>query len=225
MALRSGAAAIACVAREKATPFLCSKSPRFHHFPSHSLQRFTSHPNHQTGFKNQIRAIQEATANPLNPKKEYEQKKEQSSPEENWKIKMLYDGDCPLCMREVNMLQERNKQYGTIKFVDISSDEYSPEENQGLDYKTVMGRIHAILSDGTVVTDVEAFRRLYEQVGLGWVYAVTKYEPIATIADAVYGFWAKYRLQVTGRPPLEEVLEARRKKKVEVCGDNKACKM
>lgn len=35
------------------------------------------------------------------------------------------------------MLRERNKQYGTIKFVDISSDDYSPEENQGLDYKTV----------------------------------------------------------------------------------------
>ncbi|KAH7550420.1 hypothetical protein JRO89_XS13G0189000 [Xanthoceras sorbifolium] len=225
MALR-GAAAIACIARERATPFPSSKSPyfhlKFHNFPSHPLQRFTSHPNHQTGFKNQIRAIQEATANRLTPKKEYDQKEQLPG---NWKIKMLYDGDCPLCMREVNMLQERNKQYDTIKFVDISSDEYSPEENQGLDYKTVMGRIHAILSDGTVVTDVEAFRRLYEQVGLGWVYAVTKYEPIATLADAVYGVWAKYRLQITGRPPLEQVLEARKKKKVEVCGDNNACKM
>ncbi|MCE7766704.1 DUF393 domain-containing protein, partial [Pseudomonas putida] len=86
------------------------------------------------------------------------------------------------------------KGYGTIKFVDISSNEYSPEENEGLDYKTVMGTIHAILSDGTVVTNVEAFRRLYEAVGLGWVYAITKYEPIATIADTVYGVWAKYRL-------------------------------
>ncbi|XP_047959759.1 uncharacterized protein At5g50100, chloroplastic-like isoform X2 [Salvia hispanica] len=133
---------------------------------------------------------------------------------ENWKVKMLYDGECPLCMREVNMLRERNEGYRTIKFVDISSDEYSPEDNQGLDYETVMGRIHAIQSDGAVVKDVEAFRKLYEAVGLGWVYAITKYEPIASIADAVYGVWAKYRLQVTGRPPLEEVLEARRKKRV-----------
>lgn len=38
---------------------------------------------------------------------------------------------------QVDMLRERNKLYGTIKFVDISSDDYSPEENQGLDYKTV----------------------------------------------------------------------------------------
>lgn len=35
------------------------------------------------------------------------------------------------------MLRERNKRYGTIKFVDISSDAYSQEENQGLDYETV----------------------------------------------------------------------------------------
>lgn len=144
-------------------------------------------------------------------------------PSQNWEVKMLYDGDCPLCMREVNMLKERNKTYGTIKFVDISSEEYCPEQNRGLDYKTAMGRIHAILSDGTVVTDVEAFRRLYEAVGLGWVYAITKYEPIASIANAVYGVWAKYRLQITGRPPLEEVLEARKNKK-EVCNDSKTCK-
>ncbi|CAL1406461.1 unnamed protein product [Linum trigynum] len=143
---------------------------------------------------------------------------------ENWKIKMLYDGDCPLCMREVDMLRERNKSYGTIKFVDISSDDYSAEDNQGLDYETAMGRIHAIMADGTVVTDVEAFRRLYEQVGLGWVYAITKFEPIGKLADAVYAFWAKYRLQVTGRPPLEQVLEAR-KKKGEVCKTSDACKL
>ncbi|ESW10109.1 hypothetical protein PHAVU_009G181400 [Phaseolus vulgaris] len=165
-----------------------------------------------------IRAISEATVEP-----EISKKQKNDSPKD-WKIKMLYDGDCPLCMREVNMLRERNKSYGTIKFVDIGSDDYSPDENQNLDYGTAMGRIHAILSDGTVVTDVEAFRRLYEHVGLGWVYAITKYEPIAKIADSVYGVWAKYRLQVTGRPPIEEILEAR-KKKGEVCKDSNACKM
>lgn len=84
---------------------------------------------------------------------------------------------------------------------------------------------------------LQAFRRLYEQVGLGWVYAITKYEPVSLptillkdteffalqlycrkdglvhyvingvkqysqigkIADSVYSFWAKYRLQVTGK--------------------------
>ncbi|KMZ62760.1 Uncharacterized protein, mitochondrial [Zostera marina] len=139
----------------------------------------------------------------------------------NWKIKMLYDGECPLCMREVNMLRERNKIYNSIKFVDISSQEYSPKDNQGLDYETVMGRIHAILSDGTTVKDVEAFRKLYEEVGLGWMYSITKYEPIATIASLVYGIWAKYRLQITGRPSMEKIMELRKKNSVKLCRDEK----
>ncbi|XP_022737652.1 uncharacterized protein At5g50100, mitochondrial [Durio zibethinus] len=227
MALRGAAVAGACVVRQRTTPISPLIFSKFQSttpsFPFTSSSRFTSYPNCKTGFKYQIRAIQEATADTTtSPKGKGDD--EQQSPQ-NWKIKMLYDGDCPLCMREVDMLRERNKQYGTIKFIDISSDDYSAEENQGLDYKTVMGRIHAILSDGTVVTDVEAFRKLYEQVGLGWVYAITKYEPIATIADSIYGVWAKYRLQITGRPPLEEILETRRKNKADVCNDNTTCKM
>ncbi|CAD6259146.1 unnamed protein product [Miscanthus lutarioriparius] len=86
-----------------------------------------------------------------------------------------------------------------------------------------MGRIHASLSDGTVVTDVEAFRKLYEEVGLGWVYVVTMYEPVATMANAVYGVWAKYRMQITGRPPLEEIMASR--KAAGECKDDKVCKM
>jgi hypothetical protein len=35
------------------------------------------------------------------------------------------------------MLRERNKSYRAIKFVNISSKDYLPEENQGLDYETV----------------------------------------------------------------------------------------
>ncbi|KAA8542636.1 hypothetical protein F0562_023865 [Nyssa sinensis] len=218
MALR-GAASIGRQANSYLFSIPAYLRTRYHVSSPHPLYRTITYPHTQKRFNYSIRIIHGATAEPAAPKKEDEEKSSQ-----NWKIKMLYDGDCPLCMREVNMLRERDERYGAIKFVDISSDEYSPDENQGLDYQTVMGRIHAIQSDGTVVTDVEAFRKLYEAVGLGWVYAITKYEPIATIADALYGVWAKYRLQITGRPPLEEVLEAR-KKKGEICNDSKACKM
>lgn len=218
MALRAAAAAVAV--NSSLLPGIPVFLKTRHHV---SLSNHTpiSSPQFQTGNKYSIRAIQGATIDPVAPMKG-EGDEEKSS--QNWKVKMLYDGDCPLCMREVNMLKERDRRYEAVKFVDISSDEYSPEDNQGLDYETAMGRIHAILSDGTIVKDVEAFRKLYEAVGLGWVYAITKYEPVATIADSVYGVWAKYRLQITGRPPLEEVLEAR-KKKGETCNDSKACKM
>jgi hypothetical protein len=52
---------------------------------------------HAEGLRYPVRAISEATADSVTPKKEED---EEQSPQ-NWKIKMLYDGDCPLCMREV----------------------------------------------------------------------------------------------------------------------------
>lgn len=52
-----------------------------------------------TGFRFSIRAIQETTTDPITPMKGDNIGQSQSSP--NWKVKMLYDGDCPLCMREV----------------------------------------------------------------------------------------------------------------------------
>jgi len=33
-----------------------------------------------------------------------------------------------------------------------------------------MGEIHAVLPDGQVIKNIDVFKRLYEAVGLGWVY-------------------------------------------------------
>lgn len=57
------------------------------------------------------------------------------------------------------------------------------------------------------LADVAVFRRLYEEVGLGWVYAVTRYPAVERAANAVYDVWAKYRLPLTGRPDLSVVLQ------------------
>ncbi|CAH8362178.1 unnamed protein product [Eruca vesicaria subsp. sativa] len=217
MATRGTAAAAFVIWKHQSNPSLQSLS-------SHHFYPISKPPIIPKGFKYQSRGIIQG-ASVDSPVTKLKNKDESKPKPENWKIKMLYDGDCPLCMREVNMLKERDEEHGKIKFVDISSNDYSPQENQGLDYKTVMGQIHAIQSDGNVITGVEAFRRLYEEVGLGWVYTITKFEPIGKVADAVYDFWAKYRLKVTGRPPIEAILEARKKNKVETCGDSKACKM
>ena len=61
-----------------------------------------------------------------------------------------------------------------------------------------------------VVKDVEVFRRAYELVGLGWVYAITRIPSVLKAANAVYDVWARYRLPLTGRPDLEAVLAEKR---------------
>eukprot|EP01025_Chloroclados_australasicus_P038102 TRINITY_DN39038_c0_g1_i1.p1 TRINITY_DN39038_c0_g1~~TRINITY_DN39038_c0_g1_i1.p1 ORF type:complete len:214 (-),score=15.01 TRINITY_DN39038_c0_g1_i1:350-904(-) len=127
-----------------------------------------------------------------------------------WDVRMLYDGECPLCVHEVNFLKRRDQGKNKIDFVDISLTDYSPEQNQGVTYEQGMGRMHGILADGKVVRDIEVFRHVYKAVGLGWLFAATENKYIEYFANQVYGFWAKYRMQITGRPGLEVVFEKRR---------------
>ena len=131
----------------------------------------------------------------------------------NWKIKLLYDGECPLCMREVNFLQKRDAGRGLVAFVDIAADDYTAEANGGVDFETAMGRIHAVLPDGTLVQKVEVFRRVYEVLGMGWIYFITKLPIIGWLADALYDFWADRRLALTGRPSLATVLAERQQQR------------
>ncbi len=138
-----------------------------------------------------------------------------------WKIKLLYDGECPLCVREVNFLQKRDAGRGLVAFVDIADDDYTPEEHGGVDFETAMGRIHAVLPDGTLIQNVEVFRRIYEILGMGWIYAITKLPILGAIADFIYGIWADWRLSLTGRPNLATII-AQRQQKVE-CNTEGRC--
>jgi predicted DCC family thiol-disulfide oxidoreductase YuxK len=133
---------------------------------------------------------------------------------ESWQIKLLYDSECPLCMREVNFLQRRDAGRGLVAFVDIADSRYAPEANGGIDYETAMGRIHAVLPDGTVIKNVQVFRRVYEILGMGWIYAATKLPIIGVIVDKLYEIWADWRLALTGRPNLATIV-ANRQQRIE----------
>ena len=74
----------------------------------------------------------------------------------SWEIKLLYDGDCPLCSREVRGLERMDKGRGRIAFEDIAGPEFTPGR-YGLDVDQVMARIHGVLPDGSIVEGVEVF--------------------------------------------------------------------
>lgn len=128
---------------------------------------------------------------------------------QTWKIKLLYDGLCPLCVREVNFLKSKDGDRNLIKFVDIAADDYAPADHGGIDFETAMGRIHAILPDGAIVQNVEVFRQTYDILGLGWIYAITKIPLFGRLADLLYGVWADYRLLLTGRGNLKTIVAKR----------------
>ena len=110
-------------------------------------------------------------------------------------------------------MQKTDNDRGLVNLVNIAEDNYDPDEHCGIDYKSAMGRIHAILPDGTIITDIEAFRYVYEVLGMGWVYAITKLPIVGKIANWLYSIWAKLRLPLTGRPSLETIIAERNDKK------------
>ena len=118
-----------------------------------------------------------------------------------WDVRVFYDGDCPLCMREIAMLQRRDKRR-RIDFQDISAADFDPEAT-GKTFAELMERIHGQLPDGTWIEGVEVFRQLYSAIGLGAVAEMTKIPGIRQTLDWGYRRFAKNRLRLTGRCDVE----------------------
>ena len=115
----------------------------------------------------------------------------------NFDIEVFFDGACPLCMREIRMLQRRD-QKRRIRFVDIAADGFDAT-SVGLTWEVLMARIHGRLPDGTLVEGVEVFRCLYAAVGFRRLVALTRLPGVKQLLNVAYHAFAKNRLRLTGR--------------------------
>jgi predicted DCC family thiol-disulfide oxidoreductase YuxK len=112
-------------------------------------------------------------------------------------VEVFFDGDCPLCIREVNLLRRLDR-HGRVQFTDIAGPEFvaavTPEEHADF-----MARIRGRLPDGTMIEGVEVFRRLYAAVGFGALVAMTRVPGLSQLLDLGYRVFARNRLRLTGR--------------------------
>lgn len=112
-------------------------------------------------------------------------------------VQVFFDGACPLCAREIAMLRALDRR-GRVRFTDIAGAGFDPLP-LGRSMGELMAEIQARLPDGTWVSGVEVFRRLYSAVGLSWAVAPTRLPGISQALDAGYRLFAKNRLRLTGR--------------------------
>jgi predicted DCC family thiol-disulfide oxidoreductase YuxK len=108
-------------------------------------------------------------------------------------LALLYDGGCPLCLREVRFLRARDQRLHAasprLTFVDIDAPDYDPGAHAGISYREAMGRIHAITADG--------------------LYAPTAWPLLGPLVEQAYALWAGWRLRLTGRPSLDQLCQQR----------------
>ena len=120
------------------------------------------------------------------------------------KLIFLFDGGCPLCVRETNFLKSKDE-LNKIDFVDINNVDYNPILFRDISYADAMSNLHGILENGNIIKGLDVLAYSYELIGLGWVYYPLKIEFLAPVLRLFYKYWAKYRLKITGRSNIEKL--------------------
>jgi predicted DCC family thiol-disulfide oxidoreductase YuxK len=110
---------------------------------------------------------------------------------------VFYDGECPLCIREIRMLMRKDKAE-RIEFTDIAAPDFDAGAF-GTTYDQLMTRIQGRLADGTWIEGVEVFRQLYAAIGWRRVVAVSRIPGISHLLALGYRLFAANRLRLTGR--------------------------
>lgn len=110
-------------------------------------------------------------------------------------LRILYDGDCPICRRKAHFLQKRDRK-GALRFSNIREPGFQPLET-GVSMAELEKQIHAVLPDGRVISRMEVIRAAYREIGLGWLAAPTGWPVLRPLFDALYGFVAKHRLSIS----------------------------
>ena len=120
------------------------------------------------------------------------------------RLTFLFDGGCPLCLRETNFLKKRDI-LTQISFVYINSKDYDQRLFNNISYSEAMSNLHGIKENGEIIKGVDVLAYFYELIGLCWVYYPLKIKFLSPLIRLVYRYWAKYRLQITGRSNIEKI--------------------
>ena len=118
------------------------------------------------------------------------------------KLKVFYDGDCPMCRAEIDGYRDC-KGAEDITFVDIATTS-SGEVAQGLDRTVALARFHVQRADGVIVSGAAGFAQLWRQLPRWrWLGRLVCLPGISVLAEIAYrGF-------LLIRPSLQRIARRR----------------
>lgn len=122
---------------------------------------------------------------------------------------LFYDGACPLCQAEITFLQARN-QAGLLRFVDIHSEQYSPEQ-VGVSCEAALATMYGQEEGQQPISGVAVFGEAYRRAKLpilAWIFTRSWLIPVL---GPSYSFFAKHRHAISNRlgPPLLRLAKSR----------------
>lgn len=110
-------------------------------------------------------------------------------------MKVFYDGDCPLCAKEMQSLQhsDHNK---VIQLIDIQSDDFS-SNYPGIDKQQALNILHGQSDDGKMHYGLDVTYLAWSAVGKHRWLKLLRIQPVKWFADRAYLFFARNRNSIS----------------------------
>ncbi len=105
------------------------------------------------------------------------------------RLTVWYDGACPLCLREIALMQRLDRR-GAIAFIDIGkADSVCP-----LDRQTLLARFHAQEAGGPILSGAAAFAAMWRALPvLSLLGQLARIPPVLWLLEGAYRLFLKVR--------------------------------
>lgn len=109
-------------------------------------------------------------------------------------LTIFYDGNCPLCLAEMQHLKKYDSR-NQIVLINIHQDDFTAQYPD-ITFENAMKILHATYQD-RLLLGLEVTHRAWTTVGKGIWVAPLNWPIIKNIAHLVYLFFAQYRHQIS----------------------------
>ncbi|MCQ8184446.1 thiol-disulfide oxidoreductase DCC family protein [Parvularcula maris] len=100
------------------------------------------------------------------------------------KLEVFYDGACPLCRREIALMQRMDRQ-DRLAFTDVSPPDAA--ESCPIDQRQLLARFHIRTPERELVSGTRAFTAAYAQLtGIGAIARLGEFGPTRLALDGLY---------------------------------------
>lgn len=106
---------------------------------------------------------------------------------------LYYDGECPICQREVELLRQRKSE--SLKLVDVHHD----DSLTGRQREQLMSRLHVRRGDGTWLTGYQANLQAWTHTSWRRWVPLLNIWPIRKLGEVGYELWLKLYRQLRKR--------------------------
>jgi predicted DCC family thiol-disulfide oxidoreductase YuxK len=101
---------------------------------------------------------------------------------------LYYDGNCPLCLREIRTLERLRDQH--LQLVDVHS--YEPAQGEP-SRESMLLRLHLKADDGRWLSGVDATLKAWSHTRWGFLFRPLRWPLLTSLTDRAYEYWARRR--------------------------------